>query len=52
MRAMRPAATPKPCWAATISQANLLILRGMSHLAFLQDPAQFNFAILLFLGDQ
>jgi pimeloyl-ACP methyl ester carboxylesterase len=38
--------------AATIPHAGLLILPNVSHFAFLQDPAQFNFAILHFLGDQ
>jgi pimeloyl-ACP methyl ester carboxylesterase len=38
--------------AATIPRAGLLILPNVSHFAFLQDPAQFNFAILHFLGDQ
>jgi pimeloyl-ACP methyl ester carboxylesterase len=37
--------------AATIPHAGLLILPNVSHFAFLQDPAQFNFAILHFLGD-
>jgi pimeloyl-ACP methyl ester carboxylesterase len=36
--------------AATIPHAGLLILPNVSHFAFLQDPAQFNFAILHFLG--
>src|SRR5258707_3679210 len=38
--------------AATIPHAGLLILPDTSHFAFLQDPRQFNFAILHFLGDQ
>jgi len=38
--------------AATIPHAGLLILPDASHFAFLQDPEQFNFAILHFLGDQ
>src|SRR5271154_3974927 len=38
--------------AATIPQAGLLILPNASHFAFLQDPGQFNFAILHFLGDE
>ena len=38
--------------AATIPHAGLLILPNTSHFAFLQDPAQFNFAILHFLGDE
>jgi len=38
--------------AATIPHGGLLILPGVSHFAFLQDPAQFNFAILHFLGDE
>jgi pimeloyl-ACP methyl ester carboxylesterase len=38
--------------AATIPHAGLLILPNVSHFAFLQDPRQFNFAILHFLGDQ
>ncbi|HEX3995488.1 MAG TPA: alpha/beta hydrolase [Acetobacteraceae bacterium] len=38
--------------AATIPHAGLLILPNVSHFAFLQDPAQFNFAILHFLGDE
>ena len=38
--------------AATIPHAGLLILPDVSHFAFLQDPEQFNFAILHFLGDQ
>jgi pimeloyl-ACP methyl ester carboxylesterase len=38
--------------AATIPHARLLILPNVSHFAFLQDPAQFNFAILHFLGDE
>jgi pimeloyl-ACP methyl ester carboxylesterase len=29
-----------------------LILPNASHFAFLQDPTQFNFAILHFLGDR
>src|ERR1700692_621032 len=37
--------------AATIPGAGLLILPNTSHFAFLQDPRQFNFAILHFLGD-
>jgi pimeloyl-ACP methyl ester carboxylesterase len=38
--------------AATIPHAGLLILPDASHFAFLQDPRQFNFAILHFLGDE
>ncbi len=38
--------------AATIPHAGLLLLPNASHFAFLQDPAQFNFAILHFLGDE
>ncbi len=38
--------------AVTIPHAGLLILPNVSHFAFLQDPAQFNFAILHFLGDE
>jgi pimeloyl-ACP methyl ester carboxylesterase len=38
--------------AATIPHAGLLILPNVSHFAFLQDPAQFNFAIRHFLGDE
>jgi pimeloyl-ACP methyl ester carboxylesterase len=38
--------------AATIPHAGLLILPNVSHFAFLQDPVQFNFAILHFLGDE
>src|ERR1700734_455921 len=38
--------------AATIPGAGLLILPNTSHFAFLQDPDQFNFAILHFLGDE
>jgi pimeloyl-ACP methyl ester carboxylesterase len=38
--------------AATIPHSGLLILPNVSHFAFLQDPAQFNFAILHFLGDE
>jgi pimeloyl-ACP methyl ester carboxylesterase len=38
--------------AATIPHAGLLILPNVSHFAFLQDPEQFNFAILHFLGDE
>jgi pimeloyl-ACP methyl ester carboxylesterase len=38
--------------AATIPHAGLLILPNVSHFAFLQDPDQFNFAILHFLGDE
>src|ERR1700726_1260621 len=38
--------------AAMIPHAGLLILPGTSHFAFLQDPQQFNFAILHFLGDE
>jgi pimeloyl-ACP methyl ester carboxylesterase len=37
--------------AAAIPGAGLLILPNVSHFAFLQDPALFNFAILHFLGD-
>ena len=36
--------------AATIPHAGLLILPNTSHFAFLQDPQQFNFAILHLLG--
>jgi pimeloyl-ACP methyl ester carboxylesterase len=38
--------------SATIPHAGLLILPNVSHFAFLQDPDQFNFAILHFLGDE
>jgi pimeloyl-ACP methyl ester carboxylesterase len=38
--------------AAMIPHAGLLILPNTSHFAFLQDPGQFNFAILHFLGDE
>jgi pimeloyl-ACP methyl ester carboxylesterase len=38
--------------AATIPHAGLLILPNVSHFAFLQDPDQFNFSILHFLGDE
>ena len=38
--------------AATIPHAGLLILPNASHFAFVQDPGQFNFAILHFLGDR
>src|SRR5882757_5229989 len=38
--------------AATIPHARLVILPNASHFAFLQDPGQFNFAILHFLGDE
>ncbi len=38
--------------AATIPGAGLLILPNVSHFAFLQDPVQFNDAILHFLGDR
>ncbi len=38
--------------AATVPHAGLLILPNVSHFAFLQDPKQFNFAILHFLGDE
>ena len=38
--------------AATIPGAGLLILPNASHFAFLQDPAQIDFAILRFLGDR
>ena len=38
--------------AATIPHAGLLILPDVSHFAFLQDPAMFNFAVLHFLGDE
>jgi pimeloyl-ACP methyl ester carboxylesterase len=38
--------------AAMIPHAGLLILPDTSHFAFLQDPRQFNFAILHFLGDE
>jgi pimeloyl-ACP methyl ester carboxylesterase len=38
--------------AATIPHAGLLILPNTSHFAFLQDPDQFNFAVLHFLGDE
>lgn len=37
--------------AAAIPHAGLLILPNVSHFAFLQDPAMFNFALLHFLGD-
>jgi pimeloyl-ACP methyl ester carboxylesterase len=38
--------------AATIPHAGLSILPNVSHFAFLQDPRQFTFAILHFLGDR
>jgi pimeloyl-ACP methyl ester carboxylesterase len=38
--------------AAMIPHAGLLILPNTSHFAFLQDPGQFNFAVLHFLGDE
>jgi pimeloyl-ACP methyl ester carboxylesterase len=38
--------------ASTIPGAGLLILPNVSHFAFLQDPALFNYAILHFLGDR
>lgn len=38
--------------AATIRNAGLLILPNVSHFAFLQAPAQFNYAVLHFLGDE
>src|ERR1700719_626846 len=38
--------------AATIPNAGLLIVPNTSHFAFLQDPRQFNFAVLHFLGDR
>ena len=38
--------------AATIPHAGVLILPNVSHFAFLQDPDQFNLAILHFLGDE
>ena len=38
--------------AATIPHAGLLLLPAVSHFAFLQDPALFNFAVLHFLGDK
>lgn len=38
--------------AATIPHAGLMILPNTSHFAFLQDPAQFNYAVLHFLGNQ
>lgn len=38
--------------AATIPSAGLLILPNVSHFAFLQDPEQFNAALLHFLGDR
>jgi pimeloyl-ACP methyl ester carboxylesterase len=38
--------------AATIPHAGLLILPNVSHFAFLQDPRQFNFAVLHCLGDE
>jgi pimeloyl-ACP methyl ester carboxylesterase len=38
--------------AATIPNAGLLILPNVSHFAFLQDPQQFNSAVLHFLGDE
>ena len=37
--------------AATLPGAGLLILPNVSHFAFLQDPAMFNYALLHFLGD-
>jgi pimeloyl-ACP methyl ester carboxylesterase len=38
--------------AATIPNAQLLILPGTSHFAFLQNPELFNRAVLRFLGDR
>src|ERR1700744_83385 len=38
--------------AEPIPRAGLLILPNRSHFSFLQDPQQFNFAILHFLGDE
>lgn len=38
--------------AATIPGAGLEILPAVSHFAFLQDPAQFNYAVLHFFGDE
>ena len=38
--------------AATIPGAGLLILPNTSHFAFLQDPAQFNAAMLHFIDDR
>lgn len=38
--------------AATIPHAGLLILPNVSHFAFLQDPALFNFTVLHFLDGQ
>jgi pimeloyl-ACP methyl ester carboxylesterase len=38
--------------AATIPGARLLIMPGLSHFAFLQDPEKFNDALLQFLGDR
>jgi len=38
--------------AATIPGAALEILPAVSHFAFLQDPAQFNYAVLHFFGDE
>jgi pimeloyl-ACP methyl ester carboxylesterase len=38
--------------AATIPGARLLLMPGLSHFAFLQDPERFNAALLQFLGDR
>jgi len=38
--------------AATIPGAGLMVLPNTSHFAFLQDPQQFNFAVLHFLGEE
>jgi pimeloyl-ACP methyl ester carboxylesterase len=38
--------------AATIPGARILIMPGLSHFAFLQDPERFNAALLQFLGDR
>ena len=45
--ARTPSTSPRP-----FPHAGLLILPNVSHFAFLQDPDQFNFAILHFLGDE
>ena len=38
--------------AATIPGARLLLMPGLSHFAFLQDPERFNAALLQFFGDR
>ncbi len=38
--------------AANIPGAREIILPGVSHFAFLQDPAMFTYALIRFLGDQ